>query len=90
VSSIYYADYDPVGGGAAEPADQWIGTAAGLASVLYPFLSVPIGVLASEHVLPVVLAAWLPNLIFATATILLIVWNRIGYGAGTSTQRARW
>lgn len=55
----------------------WIGAAAGLASVLYPFLSVPTGVLAFERVLPVLLAAWLPNLMFATATLLLIGWNRI-------------
>jgi hypothetical protein len=74
---------------AASRRRMWIGAAAGLASVLYPFLSVPIGVLASEHVLPVLLAAWLPNVIFATATLLLIVWNRIGHGAGPSGAALR-
>ena len=69
---------------AAARRRTWIGAAAGLASVLYPFLSLPIGVLAFERALPVLLAAWLPNVIFATATLLLIGWNRIGYGAGIS------
>jgi hypothetical protein len=73
---------------AASRRRTWIGAAAGLASLLYPFLSVPIGVLASERALPVLLAAWLPNLFFATATLLLIGWNRIGYGADTSAQGA--
>jgi hypothetical protein len=61
---------------AAARRRTWIGAAAGVACLLYPFLSVPLGALAFERVLPVLLAAWLPNLIFATATLLLIGWNR--------------
>ena len=65
-----------VAAAAAARRQRWVGGAAGVASLLYPFLALPIGVLAFERMLPVFLAAWLPNVIFAAATLLLIGWNR--------------
>jgi lipopolysaccharide export LptBFGC system permease protein LptF len=47
-----------------------IRVAAVVASVAYMLLYLPVGVLASTHVLPVSLAVWLPNILYATATIL--------------------
>jgi hypothetical protein len=46
--------------------------AAGLATMPWPFLYLPFGALATQRLLPILLAAWLPNLIFAPATVLLL------------------
>ena len=54
--------------------------------MVYPFLRLPIGALAFERVLPVLLAVWLPNLMFATGALLLIWWNRIGSGVSARTR----
>jgi hypothetical protein len=45
---------------------------AGVALLLYPFVYVPAFILAINRVLPVPLAAWLPNLLFTTATVLIV------------------
>jgi lipopolysaccharide export LptBFGC system permease protein LptF len=63
---------------AASPRRRWVRLGAGIASVGYPFLYVPVAVLAFSGVVPAALAAWLPNILFATATLLLVGWNRIG------------
>jgi hypothetical protein len=50
--------------------------AAGIAAAAYPFVYLPAGVAALTRVLPVALAAWLPNILYTAVTILLIRLNR--------------
>jgi len=63
---------------AATPRRRWPRLSAGLASVGYPFLYLPAGVLAFSGVVPPSLAVWLPNMLFVTMTIFLIAfsWTR--------------
>ena len=63
---------------AAAPRRRWVRLGAGIASVGYPFFYVPVAALAFSGVVPAALAAWLPNILFAIATLLLVGWNRIG------------
>jgi hypothetical protein len=56
---------------AARLRREWLSGAAGVASFAYPFLYIPCGLVASTGLLPVPIAAWLPNILFTTAAILL-------------------
>ena len=67
---------------AATPRRRWMRPSAGLASVGYPFLYLPAGVLAFGGVVPPPLAVWLPNMLFVTLTIFLI-----GFTWTTRTRR---
>jgi len=60
------------------PQAIWVRFWAGVASVAYPLLYVPAGVLALARVVPAVFAAWLPNVLFATAALVFVGWNRTG------------
>ena len=72
---------------AAARRRTWIGIAAAVASLVYPFLGVPIAVVAHERVPPILLAAWPPHVAFATATLVLIAWNRIARATGAQRRR---
>jgi lipopolysaccharide export LptBFGC system permease protein LptF len=55
---------------ARRPRREWLIGAAGVASFAFPFLSIPCGLFAVAGILPVPLAAWLPNIVFATAAVM--------------------
>ncbi len=54
----------------------WVRLAAAVASIVYPFLYVACGALALERALPVSIAAWMPNTLFAAAAVVLARMHR--------------
>ena len=50
----------------------WLRGAAGAASLLYPFSYLLFGMLAFQRIVPVVVAAWMPNVLFVTAAVVLV------------------